>query len=592
MKTVRIALCQINPTVGDLNGNVKKIMGYVETVGEYSPDIIVFPELALTGYPPEDLLLKPQFIQDTLAALKEIQDSTRDAVVITGFVDRRDDIFNAAAVMHKGRLVDVYHKMHLPNYSVFDEFRYFQAGSRYAVYQMEDYLFGVTICEDIWYAGGPSTVQALAGAEFIININASPYHIGKGGFRKRMLSTRAYDNSVIIAYLNTVGGQDELVFDGQSFVVDQNGEIIAEGKQFEEDVIMVDLDLDAVFIRRLHEPTRRQQVFDLQPDVVEKITITGKSGRAEARKRGSAEGKGFHSASSALQGFRAPEVIEEEVYRALVLGTRDYVHKNGFVNVCIGLSGGIDSALVAAIAVDAVGGDNVTGVFMPSPYTSRESKEDSQELAGHLGIKLIEIPIAAVFDSYLETLRPYFQKMSSDSTEENLQARIRGNLLMAFSNKFGWLVLTTGNKSEMSVGYATLYGDMAGGFAVIKDVPKTLVYRLCKWKNLEAGRMVIPERVITRAPSAELKPDQRDTDTLPPYDILDPVLKQYIEEDKSFDEIITLNPNCPVEDTKRVIRMVDFSEYKRRQSPPGIKITPRAFGRDRRFPITNRYRSR
>jgi NAD+ synthase (glutamine-hydrolysing) len=580
MKTVRIALCQINPTVGDLDGNVRKITGFIERAGEYYPDIIAFPELAVTGYPPEDLVLKPQFIKDTNAALKEIQANTGDAVVITGFVDRRDDIYNAAAVLYSGQLIDVYHKMRLPNYSVFDEFRYFQAGNRHTVYEMEDFLFGVNICEDIWYADGPSTVQALAGAEFIVNINASPYNVGKAEFRKKMLATRAYDNSVIIAYLNTVGGQDELVFDGQSFIVDQNGEIIAEGKQFEEDVIIADLDLDAVFIKRLHGPRRRQQVFDLPLQGVEKITISRKYGGPGERKL--------------LPRFRASELpvpsMEEEVYNALVLGTRDYVHKNGFVNVCIGLSGGIDSAIVAAISADAVGAGNVKGVFMPSPFTSQESREDTQELVRNLGIKLIEIPIISIFESYLETLAPFFEKRSADITEENLQARIRGNLLMALSNKFGWLVLTTGNKSEMSVGYATLYGDMAGGFAVIKDVPKTLVYHLCRWKNLKEGRIVIPGSVFAKPPTAELRPDQKDTDTLPPYEVLDPILKMYIEEDKSFDEIVALNPDSPVEDTKRIIRMVDFSEYKRRQSPPGIKITARAFGRDRRFPITNRYR--
>ncbi len=578
MKRVRIALCQINPSVGDLDGNVKKIIRFIEKAGEHYPDIIAFPELAVTGYPPEDLLLNPQFIRDTHAALKEVQVSTGDAVVITGFVDRTDDIYNAAAVLNNGRLIDVYQKMYLPNYSVFDEFRYFQAGTRYTVYEMEDFLFGVTICEDIWYEGGPSSVQALGGAELIVNINASPYNIGKTGFRKKMLATRAYDNSVIIAYLNTVGGQDELVFDGQSFIVDQNGEIIAEGKQFEEDVIIADLDLDAVFIKRLHDPRRRQQVFDLPLQGVEKITI--------ARKRVSPEGKKRVSVSLPA-GVLA---VEEEVYNALVLGTRDYVHKNGFVNVCIGLSGGIDSALVATVAVDAVGAHNVTGVFMPSQYTSPESREDMQELVWNLGIRLIEIPIASIFEAYTETLAQSFEKMPADITEENLQARIRGNLLMALSNKFGWLVLTTGNKSEMSVGYATLYGDMAGGFAIIKDVSKTLVYRLCRWKNRKEGRMVIPERVLTKPPTAELKPDQKDTDTLPPYEVLDPILKQYIEEDKSFDEIAALNPDCQVENTKRIIRMVDFSEYKRRQSPPGIKITPRAFGRDRRFPITNKYK--
>ncbi len=604
MKTVRIALCQINPSVGDLDGNVKKIAGFIEKAAEYYPDIIAFPELAVTGYPPEDLLLKPQFIKDTQAALKEIQAITGDVVVITGFVDRRDDIYNAAAVLYNGQLIDVYQKMHLPNYSVFDEFRYFQAGSRYTVYEMEDFLFGVTICEDIWYEAGPSTVQALAGAEFIININASPYNIGKGGFRKKMLATRAYDNSVIIAYLNTVGGQDELVFDGRSFIVDQNGEIIAEGKQFEEDVIIADLDLDAVFIKRLHDPRRRQQVSAMKRQTIEKISVTRKTSREELKDQDTETRSHGHAAKGRDKDMpylfprvsvspypSVPTVEEEEVFGALVLGTRDYVHKNGFVNVCIGLSGGIDSAIVAAIAVDAVGAHNVTGVFMPSPYTSQASRDDTQELVRNLGIKLIEIPITSIFEAYRETLAQSFDKMPADITEENLQARIRGNLLMALSNKFGWLVLTTGNKSEMSVGYATLYGDMAGGFAVIKDVSKTLVYRLCKWKNLKEGRMVIPGGVLAKPPTAELRPDQKDTDTLPPYEVLDPILKLYIEEDKSFDEIAALNPDCGVENTKRIIRMVDFSEYKRRQSPPGIKITPRAFGRDRRFPITNRYRN-
>ena len=599
MKTVRIALCQINPIVGDLDGNVRKITGFITRAGEYYPDIIVFPELAVTGYPPEDLLLKPQFIKDTHAALREIQVNTGDAVVITGFVDRRDDIYNAAAVMYNGQLIDVYHKMRLPNYSVFDEFRYFKAGNRYTVYEMEDFLFGVNICEDIWYADGPSTFQALGGAEFIININASPYNVGKAEFRKKMLATRAYDNSVIIAYLNTVGGQDELVFDGQSFIMDQDGEIIAEGKQFEEDVIIADLDLDAVFMKRLHGPRKRRQVFDFPLQEVERITIArmrGKDHDIGARRHGEAV-KGRDREMSYLLPCvsgspcpNVPVVEEEEVYKALVLGTRDYVHKNGFVNVCIGLSGGIDSAIVAAVAVDAVGAHNVTGVFMPSPYTSQQSRDDTEEVVRNLGIKLLEIPIISIFEAYRETLAPFFEKMPADITEENLQARIRGNLLMALSNKFGWLVLTTGNKSEMSVGYATLYGDMAGGFAVIKDVPKTLVYRLCRWKNLKEGRIIIPGSVIAKPPTAELRPDQKDTDTLPAYEVLDTILKLYIEKDKSFDEIVALNPHSQVEDTKRIIHMVDLSEYKRRQSPPGIKITSRAFGRDRRFPITNRYR--
>ncbi len=583
MKTVRIALCQINPTVGDFDGNVKKIVKFIEDAGAYKPDIIAFPELAVTGYPPEDLLFKPQFIEDNLNALKEIQKKVGDFVVITGFVDKKDDIYNAAAVIHNKKIVDVYHKIRLPNYGVFDEYRYFQAGTRYPVYEMGDAMFGVTICEDIWYPEGPAAVQALEGAEFIININASPYHMGKSHSREKMLSVRASDSSVIVAYLNTVGGQDELVFDGQSFVVDENGDVIAGAKQFEEDMIVIDLDLDAVFIKRLRDPRRRQQVISLEKGKIEKIIIEREKGRKGEREKRSSIPSPIHRFTD------SPIPVEEDVYNALVLGTRDYILKNGFKNVCIGLSGGIDSSVVAAVAVDAVGKENVTGIFMPSPYTSKESREDVDELSKNLGIKVIEEPINDIFKIYLKTLRSEFGDLPADATEENLQARIRGNILMAFSNKFGWLVLTTGNKSEMSVGYATLYGDMAGGFAVIKDVPKTLVYGICEWKNRNEGRTVIPERVLCKEPSAELKPDQRDIDTLPPYEVLDPILKAYIEEDKSFDEIV--NMGCEDDCAKKVIKMVDVSEYKRRQSPPGIKITPRAFGRDRRFPITNRYRS-
>ena len=579
MKTIRLALCQINTTVGDLGGNAGKIIRGIEEAGAYKPDIVAFPELAVTGYPPEDLLLKPQFIKDNIHALKDIQDAVGDVVVITGFVDRRDDIYNAAAIMHKGQIVDIYHKMHLPNYGVFDEFRYFQAGTRYPVYRMGDVLFGVSICEDIWYPEGPAAVQALAGAELIININASPYTIGKSGFRERMISTRANDNSVIIAYVNTAGGQDELVFDGQSLVLDQNGDVLARGKAFEEDMVIVDLDLEAVFMKRLHDPRRRQQAMGLSREMVEEIPLGREPGSPEPRTP-------FYIPAPAGCPVMT---IEEEAYRALSLGTRDYVGKNGFKKVCIGLSGGVDSALVATVAVDAIGKENVTGVFMPSPYTSQESREDAQALAGNLGIKVIEVPINAVFESYLEMLAPHFENMPPDITEENLQARIRGNILMALSNKFGWLVLTTGNKSEMSVGYATLYGDMAGGFAVIKDVPKTLVYGICRWKNRKEGTAVIPERVLTKEPTAELRPGQKDTDSLPPYDVLDPILRAYIEDDRGFDEIVGLG--CDEMRAKGIIDMVDHSEYKRRQSPPGIKITTRAFGRDRRFPITNRYKS-
>lgn len=580
MKTARIALCQINSTVGDFDGNAKKIIQFIKHASKYIPDVIVFPELAVTGYPPEDLLLKPQFIDDNLDAVRKIKEIVNDFVVIVGFVDKRDDIYNAAAIMHEKEVIDVYHKIHLPNYGVFDEHRYFQAGIRRPIYQINNMSFGVNICEDIWSPEGPTTIQALAGAEFIININASPYHLRKSCFREKMLSTRASDNSVIVVHLNAVGGQDELVFDGSSFVVNQAGEVTVNAKQFEEDMVVVDLNLDAIFMQRLHDPRRRQQVIALKTDAIEKITIS-----SVRRQKADVPSKPVlpHIV------HYSPFPIEEEVYNALVLGVRDYVSKNGFKKVCIGLSGGIDSALVATIAADAVGANNVAGIFMPSPYTSKEGKEDVYELSKNLETRAIEVPIKLLFETYLETLKFEFEGLPVDATEENLQARIRGNILMAFSNKFGWLVLTTGNKSEMSVGYTTLYGDMAGGFAVIKDVPKTLVYKICAWKNQKEGRAVIPERVLLKEPSAELRPEQKDIDDLPPYEVLDTVLKAYVEEDKSLEEIITLG--CEEECVKKVVRMIDASEYKRRQSPPGIKITPRAFGRDRRFPITNSYRS-
>ena len=575
MRSLRIALAQINPTVGDLEGNVAKIIRYIRMARKSRAQVVAFPELAITGYPPEDLLLKSQFVDDNLAALKKIQKNVHDITAIVGFVDRKDDIYNAAAIIYNKNLVDIYHKKYLPNYGVFDEYRYFQTGSRCPVYRIGETWIGVNICEDIWYPEGPARIQALAGAEVIININASPYHIGKGRTREQMLSTRASDNLVFIAYLNTVGGQDELVFDGQSLVLDQDGAVIARGRQFEEDLIVIDLEFEGIKMKRLHSPLRRQEVKKLEKGAFEKVVIPVKK------------------KSPLKRIVHAPQKTAgmdplEEVYRALVLGTSDYVGKNGFQGVVIGLSGGIDSALVATIAVDALGKSNVKGLFMPSSYTSKESREDAVALAKNLGIKVIEVPIDKIFRSYLFTLKKTFDNLPADVTEENLQARIRGNILMAFSNKFGWLVLTTGNKSEMSVGYATLYGDMAGGFAVIKDVPKTMVYELCRWKNRKTGKRTIPERIFTKEPSAELKPDQKDSDTLPPYPQLDPILKAYIEEDRSFEEIVSLGSEH--EGARKVIRMIDNSEYKRRQSPPGIKITQRAFGRDRRFPITNKYK--
>lgn len=578
MRSLRIALAQINPTVGDFEGNISKIVQYIDKAIKLKADIVAFPELSISGYPPEDLLLKPQFINDNLNALKTIQKSTTNITAIVGFIDRKDDIFNAAAIIYNKKIIDVYHKMYLPNYGVFDEYRYFQAGTRCPIYQLGSTWIGVNICEDIWYPEGPSRIQSLAGAELIININASPYRIGKGKFRETMLATRATDNIVIIAYLNIVGGQDELIFDGHSMIIDQNGKVIARGKQFKEDLIIADIDLEGIIMRRLHAPLRRQEISKLNKGPLEKIPIFTEKKTPMKRK---------YISKPSLKCTAVFEPLEE-IYNALILGTHDYIKKNGFKGVVIGLSGGIDSSLVATIAVDAIGKHKVHGIFMPSPYTSKISREDAYELAENIGIKLIEVPIHNIFQSYLNTLKKEFCGLATDKTEENIQARIRGNILMSFSNKFGWLVLTTGNKSEMSVGYATLYGDMAGGFAVLKDVPKTLVYELSKWKNKKSRKILIPERVLSKEPSAELKPGQKDTDTLPPYPILDHIIKAYVEEDKSFDEIASLGLDINL--ICDVITMIDKSEYKRRQSPPGIKITERAFGRDRRFPITNKYR--
>ncbi len=571
-KVLRIALAQINPVVGDFDYNVRKIVEYVRKADECDADIVCFPELIVTGYPPEDLLLKPQFVEDNLKAVGKIAAETKNLkpVLILGFVDAEDDIYNAAAVIHAGSLCGVYRKMFLPNYSVFDEERYFQAGKMPNLFVIDDMRVGVNICEDIWYADGPGLVQALNGADVLINLSSSPYHAGKREQRKKMLSTRASDYATFLAYVNLVGGQDELVFDGGSMIFDGDGNLIAQAKIFEEDLLIADLNLESVLRKRLHDPRRRKEKLKVQeiPRIEVRKEIEGGRERIKPRVE---------------EDLR----IEEEIFRALVVGTRDYVRKNGFEKVLIGLSGGIDSSLVAAIAVEALGSENVIGVIMPSRFTSESSVEDAEALARNLGIRTVKVGISRIFDVYLEELKDAFEGRGWDSTEENIQARIRGNILMALSNKFGYLVLTTGNKSEMSVGYATLYGDMAGGFAVIKDVFKTMVYRIARHVNERSGRKIIPKRVFEKPPSAELREGQKDEDDLPPYSVLDPILKAYIEEDKSFHEIVA--EGYDEELVKRVIRMVDRNEYKRRQAPPGIKITPRAFGKDRRLPITNRY---
>jgi NAD+ synthase (glutamine-hydrolysing) len=579
MRTLRIGLAQVNMTVGDLNGNARKILKWAEEARRKGVALLLFPELAVTGYPPEDLLLKPAFIRDNLKALDKIRRGLKapGMVTVLGFVDGGDDIRNAAAVIHRGKVLGVYHKRRLPNYGVFDEDRYFQKGEQPLSILWGDLRVGVSICEDIWYPGGPSEEALRGQAELIVNLSSSPYHLGKSEQRERMLRTRATDGVAIVAYVNLVGGQDELLFDGGSTIYDPDGQVIARGKLFEEDLVIADLDFEEVFRLRLHDPRSRKekQAHAQEADRTIWVTVPG-APPTPARRR---------PIQPRVQPRLAPA---EEVLRALVLGTRDYVQKNGFGRVLVGLSGGVDSALVAALAVEALGKKAVVGVSMPGPFTSRGTRSDAAKVAKNLGIEFIEIPIGPVFQAYLRELKPVFKGKKPDVAEENLQARIRGNYLMALSNKFGWLVLTTGNKSELATGYCTLYGDMAGGFAVIKDVPKTMVYAVAEVINAKAGWDCIPKSVLERAPTAELRANQTDQDTLPPYAELDPIVTAYVEEDLSFEEMTAKGAKPST--VKQVIRMIDGNEYKRRQGPPGIKITERAFGKDWRLPITNRYR--
>jgi len=590
MKVLRIAMAQMNPAVGDLHGNVHRIMHWLGEAKKAKADLVVFPELAITGYPPEDLLLRPQFVKDNLRALNEIIPACRGLVAVIGYVGRGDQrdsrslrpsivsaqrhaLSNAAALIADCRMVGSYSKRYLPNYGVFDESRYFHPGRRLPLLVVNGTTIGVNICEDIWLPQGPTRVQAAAGAEVIVNINASPFHVGKSRSREQMLATRARESGVIVTYTNMVGGQDELVFDGNSVILDRSGEVIARCGAFREELLVADLHVDAVPRRRVTHG-RKRALTGKVASIVDRLAVNMP---VTKRKRG-----------RIVPGLAEPLSEVQEVYQALVLAVKDYVSKNGFRRVVIGLSGGVDSALTAAVAVDALGATNVLGVFMPSPYTSHESEEDAVGLAQCLGIDLNVIPITPTFEAYRQSLAPSFGDRAADATEENLQARIRGNILMAMSNKFGHVVLTTGNKSELSVGYATLYGDMAGGFAVIKDVPKTMVYDLAKFRNGRDPSPVIPKRTLDRPPSAELKPNQKDEDTLPPYEVLDPILQAYVEEDRSLDEIVEAGFDRAT--VVRVVKMVDSSEFKRRQAPIGVKITPRAFGKDRRMPITNRYR--
>ena len=572
---IRLALSQINVTVGDLAGNRDKILDHIHRARDLGAHIVVFPELAIPGYPPEDLLFKPRFIQSNLSMLNELVRATQGVAAIFGFVDRHDDIYNAAAIACDGRLIDVYHKTYLPNYGVFDEDRYFQSGKTSGVYRLNGVSFGVTICEDIWYPGGPARQQALAGdAEVLINISSSPFHDGKELLREQMIATRATDNSAVLAFCNLVGGQDELIFDGGSLIVDQEGRVIARSPRFEEDLLVADVDVEAVFRNRLHDSRRRKEKRDVSspvaidlPDLKPKSVCLSPSERPD---------------------FPRPDERLKNIYDALVLGTRDYVLKNGFEKVFIGLSGGIDSALVTAVAHDALGRENVVCVTMPTQYSSEGTFNDALQMAGNLDIRILTLPIQELFDQYLGLLADEFGDLPSDTAEENIQPRVRGTLLMALANKFRALVLAPGNKSELSMGYATLYGDMAGGFAVIKDIYKTLVYDLAHYRNGLSDHPVIPVSIIERPPTAELRDNQKDTDSLPPYSVLDPILKAYVEDDTSLQDIIALGYDEEL--VTRVIRTVDINEYKRRQAPPGIKITPRAFGRDRRLPITNRCR--
>lgn len=577
MLSLRVALAQINSTVGDLEGNTAKILHYIDRARDAGADLVAFPELAVTGYPPEDLLLKPSFLKDNMACLDRIVEASRGITTVVGFVDVDDDIFNAAAVIHDGSLVHAYHKVYLPNYGVFDEERYFQRGSEQPVFMLSGAKLGVSVCEDVWHSPGPVSIQAQAGAQLQVNINASPYYRGKREFRERMLATRASDNEMIVCYLNMVGGQDELVFDGASLVFDQGGRLIARGKQFEEELMVVDLDVEAVFRSRLHDPRRRKEpIFPVLAEVATPEMVLSEGPSANPR--------------PALPARKDGAVLEDaaEVYAALVTGTRDYVQKNRFKKVLIGLSGGIDSTITAVIAADALGASNVLGVSMPSRFSSVGSKDDARILADNLGIEMLTVPIEPAFQAFLGMLDASFKDTQANIAEENLQARVRGNILMALSNKFGYLVLTTGNKSEMATGYATLYGDMAGGFAVIKDVLKTQVYQLCEYRNSVSP--VIPQSVIDKEPSAELRPNQRDVDSLPPYATLDPIIQAYVEEDRGVEEIVAAG--YPEQAVRRVVNLVDKSEYKRRQAPPGVKVSARAFGRDRRLPITNRYTER
>ena len=571
MTRLRVALAQINPIVGDLEGNSDRIIEAIVAAGNAGADVAVFPELAMTGYPPEDLLLKPGFIADNMAAAAKVAAATERCVAVFGFVDEQLDLYNAAAVCAHGEIRGVYHKQLLPNYGVFDEQRYFAAGAGATqLFGIAGVRCGISVCEDAWAPNGPVAAQAAAGAELIININASPYSAARVAERERMLATRAADASCGLVYLNCVGGQDELVFDGASLVFDAEGHLVASLPQFVEDLAIFDLEVRPVYRKRLLDPRGHHSAAPLP---VQTVTVPASRRPDESR----------------MAPPRAERLTAEaEIYQALVLGTHDYVRKNGFSDVVIGLSGGIDSSLVAMIATDALGAAHVHGVGMPSRFSSEGSETDAEALAASLGIDYRRISIEPAHAAFLDMLAPSFAGTEPGLTEENIQSRIRGVILMALSNKHGWMVLTTGNKSEAAVGYSTLYGDTAGGFAVIKDVPKSVVYRLCRWRDSAGPGPLLPPDVLTKPPSAELRPDQRDDQSLPAYDVLDPVLHAYVEGDLTAAELV--DAGFDEELVRRIVRLVDVAEYKRRQTPPGVRVTAKAFGRDRRVPITNGYR--